>query len=763
MPPRNEPLPRALAATVRTLVFAVPLVALILGGELFFDFILYPHVTWRNFVFRMLVEAMFGLWLVLAWADPRYRPRRTPLLWALSLFVGIMAVADLAGVNPAKSFWSNHERMEGLIGLLHLFAFFLVASSVLDRGRHWKWFFVVCLLVCLFVCGDAIRQFVLAEMKRRGHYTGRAFLQDVPAWAQGRGYFRVDARLASPVYLGVYLVFHFFLAMLFWLRANTVWVRRASAGMAVLCLLVLGATQTRIAWAGLVAGAGLALALAAALGDPAQRRRALQTLGALAGLTVIAVVLLWLDLVPWLNRLGGEDVESATDVRLAIWGMVWQGFLEHPLLGWGQDNFTYLYAGYFDPMVYGQEVPSWWDHPHNVFLYWLVSGGLAGGLAYVAVLVAAGFILWKDSPLPLPERCAVTGMLVGYVVFNSAQLDNLTSYVLFFAVLAWLQALRIRRDREAEPEPTPADPRRGPVVLIALAGASVAVGLAIYHLNVVNIRPAMAISEMSGRLAGMDGLGALRAAQRGLDVRIGRFEMRETLAVQAGQILRGRHTPVVKRQMFDLAVRELQTIVEEDPENVRALTALGVLLNKAVRSAEAARYLEKARELSPRRQELCFELALSYLQTSRRPEASAMYRLGWMMRPESDRARLFCAMGAVAAQDRALEDEALDAMRKEQDGTVFYPPLKFLDTLRDMKKWDRMIELLEPVADAWRQKREKGKSISRVMKRRLLPLVSAYSESGRKPQAIALVNEMIETDPKFADQGRRLRGSIRSQ
>ena len=100
--------------------------------------------------------------------------------------------------------------------------------------------------------------------------------------------------------------------------------------------------------------------------------------------------------------------------------------------------------------------------------------------------------------------------------------------------------------------------------------------------------------------------------------------------------------------------------------NVRALTSLGALLNRALRSKEAARYLERAREISPRRQELCFELALSYLQAGRSADAAAMYRTGWMLRPESGDARLRCIGGAVATQDRALEDEVLASIRAEQ-------------------------------------------------------------------------------------------------
>ena len=47
------------------------------------------------------------------------------------------------------------------------------------------------------------------------------------------------------------------------------------------------------------------------------------------------------------------------------------------------------------------------------------------------------------------------------------------------------------------------------------------------------------------------------------------------------------------------AVRELRQLVADDPENVAALTNLGVVLIQQGRAAEARRYLEEALRLAP--------------------------------------------------------------------------------------------------------------------------------------------------------------------
>ena len=92
-------------------------------------------------------------------------------------------------------------------------------------------------------------------------------------------------------------------------------------------------------------------------------------------------------------------------------------------------------------------------------------------------------------------------------------------------------------------------------------------------------------------------------------------------------------------------------------------------------------------------------------------------------------------------------------MRQDQKGPVFLPPFRLIDTLVALEKGERVIELLEPVADHWRQNRVIGKSISRVTKKRLFGLKRGYLLAGQKQKARRLLQEMIQTDPKVCEEG----------
>src|SRR5258706_11771153 len=93
---------------LKALVFVIPFLSLWIAYSMYF-----PYITGRNFAFRILVEVALALWVALAVLDKAYRPKMTPIAWAVAAFTAIIGIADLFGTNPHLSFWSRLERMEG--------------------------------------------------------------------------------------------------------------------------------------------------------------------------------------------------------------------------------------------------------------------------------------------------------------------------------------------------------------------------------------------------------------------------------------------------------------------------------------------------------------------------------------------------------------------------------------------------------------------------------------------------------------------------
>src|SRR3990167_5848159 len=155
----------------------------------------FPFITGKNFIFRILVEAALLCYVLLALKEPKYRPRASLIMWAAALFVVWMAVATAVSVDPVKSFWSNFERMEGYIGLLHLFAWFVITGAVLTAERLWDKFFNVS------VTGAAAQ----------GLWAFMQFLGFASISTQSGA--RADTTFGNAIYLAVFLLINVFVTL----------------------------------------------------------------------------------------------------------------------------------------------------------------------------------------------------------------------------------------------------------------------------------------------------------------------------------------------------------------------------------------------------------------------------------------------------------------------------------------------------------------------------------------------------------------------
>ena len=123
-----------------------------------------------------------------------------------------------------------------------------------------------------------------------------------------------------------------------------------------------------------------------------------------------------------------------------VWNMAYQGFKEHPMLGWGMENFNYVFNKYYDPNMWGQE--QWFDRAHNVFFDWLIAGGLPALLGYLSLFGCAIYCIWRRADeLSIVEKSVLTGLLGGYFFQNLFVFDNLTSLIYFGTILAYIDGM----------------------------------------------------------------------------------------------------------------------------------------------------------------------------------------------------------------------------------------------------------------------------------------------------------------------------------
>jgi len=116
----------------------------------------FPFVVPKTIFFRIVVDIIFISYVLLAVSNPKYRPKITPLTISITIFLGILILTSVTGVNFTRSFWSVFERMTGLLTFFHLYAFFLVLSSVFKERKYWERILTVSILVGALICLYAI-------------------------------------------------------------------------------------------------------------------------------------------------------------------------------------------------------------------------------------------------------------------------------------------------------------------------------------------------------------------------------------------------------------------------------------------------------------------------------------------------------------------------------------------------------------------------------------------------------------------------------
>jgi len=725
-------------------IFLLPFIPLIVTKGMFF-----PFVTGKNFFFRIIVELILGGWLILAWRDARYRLNFSWVLGALLAFFGVIALADIFGKDFLRSFWSNYERMEGLITLLHLFAYFVVLGGMLKTRALWKWFLGTSLGVSMFVSLFAVFQ----------------LLGKIPI---NQGSDRVDATLGNATYLGGYLLVHVFIAALLFVKERNVILRSLYSAIFILDLFILFNTSTRGAIIGLFAGAFLTTALIALFG---RKESSLVRKVAIGALVAVFIAGGGLFALRGTSIIKATPLERITTISLAegtsrflIWNMVLEGAKERPVLGWGQDNFMLLFNKYYDPKMYMQE--PWFDRAHSVIFDWLAAGGFLGLLAYLALFLASLYALWvypwrktlssslqKGDGLVLSfaERSILTGLLGAYFIQNVFVFDTIASYFLFFSVLGFIHAHSVESTNISrffarwKPHENEFVGRLfAPVVLVALA-------LLLYSVNVkpiianfalldgIDLR---AVSAATNQKEQMEALQKnLRSFKKSIAAGyLGRAEAREQLTQVANQLADAPVSEDVKRDFFVFAREESREQAEEAPFNARYRLFLGTLLLSYHMPNEAIPEFEAALRVMPKKQDIYLLLGNAYLQTGNFEKTIATTLAGHELEPRNQNAVSAHAVALVYAGKVNEAEEFLKGKKRETRSIA-----SLINAYISINRFDRVIVLWKEVIAADPENASNHVSLS-----------AAYLEVGERGRAIEELQTAIALDPGFKAQGEEI-------
>ncbi len=691
---RKNNIEALLATVIKFGLWMLPVLPLYVSGSM-----LFPFITGKNFVFRIVVGVLFLLWTGLVVSFPNYRPRLTPVFKAVTAFILVVFLADLFAPNTFRAFFSNYERMEGFLMLGYLYLYFVMLVSVFRTKRDWLVFFHSILLVSAVVSVVGLTQKFGLQISHQGG-------------------FRVDSTIGNPTYLAAYLLFPVWLLLYLlheywrvkWLRYSYLSVfvfelvimyftatRGAILGLLVTALFFIGyaimrlprvaasfssvvmrgavnpwlllllVVEVGLLYAAAIEGgffwlAVVALAMvatlhglwewmfpahavsyaehAAAAGDEKLSRLRKSAAAVLVAL-VLAGGALWMlrgtefmRSDPALSRLVNYSLTEGTiQARFRIWKMSWHGFLERPILGWGQENYYLVFQKYFDPGLFGDE--PWFDRSHSIIFDWLINGGVIGLASYLALFGAAFLMIFRSvrmGSLALWQGMVLGGLMASYFLQNIFVFDNLNTYLLFFGVLAFIHHTGFRE--EEQKNVSGGFGFVGRVVIGAAVLAFVLTANAFYIRPIRESKALIAALQTAQRAAPMDEL--IGSFERALAFRtFGDTEVREQMANLArGMIGANQYSTEEQKRFADFAIAELRKETAHDAADVKHWLFLGSLLGRAALldpsyAGQAEQALGKALELSPTKQVVYFELAQIALTRGNLDRAIDVLRRAW--------------------------------------------------------------------------------------------------------------------------------------
>ena len=715
-------------------IFLVPFVPFIVAQGGLFSNMFFPYITGKNFTFRILVELTTLCYVLLALREPKYRPKSSWIMWTALAFVGWMAVVTMLSVDPVKSFWSNFERMEGYVGLIHVFAWFVVTGALLSAEKLWDRFFNTSIAASMVMGLISLAQVL--------HVFGMA-----PSSQSGA---RADATLGNATYLAVYMLAHLFITlyMLVNRRSHVGW--QVYYGLALVLQAVgLYATQTRGAILGALGGLVVAAIWIAWRSRESSEKTLRRT--AIGGLVTIVVIVAGFFALkdtsfvrhnPTLQRFAGISLTDRTTIsRFQLWGMAFQGVAERPVQGWGQENFNYVFNKFYQPSMWDQE--QWFDRAHNQFVDWFVAGGVPAGLMYLALNILAFLALLRTTKLSVPEQAVLAGLVAGFAFNNLFVFDNLVSAIFFWALLAFAHAQVARevpkRIAFTRPMGEHALAIWAPIVGVVILGGG-------WWLNAPGIaRAESLVNALSVTAANGQGNAptlALGLMQQALGPegwpagnQIGIQEVNEQLMQFASSINASSQSPDIKQQVDTAANNAMQALLAQRKHDARLELFYATFLASAGQTQLAIAELKTALADSPDKQQIFFQLGILQLNSGDTAGATATFKKAFDLDPAYPTARVLYAgihyyTGQVAQGDAILT---------EGFGSTIIDNDQLIRVYTDTKMYSR-------VAAIWQKRIENNpKDVNNY-----LGLAQAYFQAGDKVNTIATLQKMSQLDPSKA-------------
>jgi len=554
---------------------------LFIGKDFYF-----PFVGPKSLLIMAICQIVFFLWLFLAIRYKKYRPKLNYVLISLGIFVLVLIISSLFGVDFSRSFWSKFERMTGLLMWFHLFGLFLALSSTF-RKKDWHKLFTASTISATIISFLAILEMAGIQ---RFMYSGRG-----------------GSTLGNTSFLGTVLLFNIFLAIWLFSQKKHIGWRIYFACASVLMFIAIYLSEARAAAIATIGG----IVLIGLLwwGFKLRKKIGKTVLAGALLLIIIGIVLLH---VPG-TFVNNKFVDMTGRARVVNWEMAGQAFSEKPLLGWGPENYTLAFNKYFNPCFFLEECGGeiWFDRVHNIIYDILVTSGIIGLLAYLSIFVTLFLVFkkrYKQGSIDFWTFAVFPSLLIAYFIQNLTVFDMSASLLMFASVLAFAGSMN-KQEGHGKKQ--------------AVFSGILLIIIFIFTFSIFVIGPFKTDYYAIAALKVKYSPERLENYQKALDSSpLGRYQIREFFAERTQSITRENvqaihddpNNMAVITQELDYVISEMNKTMKEAPLDYRTLLRLANVHNvyyliNPPKIVLAEQYGNMALELSPTNQQGYWALA----------------------------------------------------------------------------------------------------------------------------------------------------------
>jgi len=656
---------------------------------------LFPFITTKTIYFRLLVELAVLIYASLATLAPRFRPKMNKLSWLIIIFVSIIFLTGLTGVNFYKTFWGTIERGEGFLTLSHLMVYFLLLIWTFKSKKEWLNFLTGIVLVGFFVNLYALFQKIGVQ---------NFFLFGRITNSGGN---RLSATIGNAAFLGAYSLSLFWLNFLQFLKRKNIYAKIFFALNGLLTFFILFNTQTRgalLAW--IFVSTLLSIFYLFKNNDKTKKIIA----GGFLFVILFSSFFIYLnkdsawikksDTLYRLTNISMNDI--TTESRLDAWDSSWKGWRDKFILGYGWENYNVAFNKYFHAEIYkdaGSQL--WFDRAHNTIFDIAVTTGIFGLINYLLIFGLAIYILFKKIKRDFDLSIILIALLTAHFLQNIFVFDVLANYITLFSVFALTCWLSFKPEKNLEED----KPENFNIIYLMIV-----IVLMAFLSYIFNFKPLKAnqlgIIAMSYANQGNE-MTAIENFKLAIDLNTYQTpELRQKLADNV--MLYNKSSKNLSKQQiinnYELAISEMKKNITAAPHDVQNYLYLMALLNRAGTSYDA-KYLNKVLEfgnqslkLSPTRPQIYFEMGQASAALGKIDDSIKYFKKGLELNPYNLESHWNMMAVYIVAGKYDLAEEEQKLM---QDRGYNFESVEFLNRLYNVylivNNKNKMVETLEKI------------------------------------------------------------------